>query len=48
MIRLNAPKSDPAEEKRRALEEERMARMIVYSNVGSFAVTIAIIAACEY
>ena len=34
---------DPSEEKKKAQEEDRMARMVVYSNVATFVATVALI-----
>ena len=45
MIRLGAPRMDPAEERKRAQEEERMARVMLYSNIGSFLATVGLIRA---
>lgn len=39
---------DPTEEKKRAQEEDRMARMIVYSNVATFIATVAMIRITPY
>ena len=48
MFRLGGPKLDPAEEKKMALQEEKVARMIVFTNVGSFFVCVGAIAASKY
>lgn len=47
MFRMAAPRLDAAEEKRRAMEEDKLARKIVYSNFGTFVVTIMLIKAGE-
>lgn len=39
---------DPAEEKRKAMEEDRLARLVVYSNVATFVATVALIRAAPY
>jgi len=48
MFRMAGPRMDAAEEKRRAQEENRMAKNIVYSNVGTFVATIALIKSMPY
>ncbi|XP_069161970.1 uncharacterized protein [Procambarus clarkii] len=48
MFRMGGPRLDPAEERRQAQEEERMARLLVYSNIGTFLATIGIIRAAPY
>lgn len=39
---------DPAEEKKRAQEEERMARVMLYSNIATFLATVGLIRAAPY